>query len=255
MVHRRLTAGALALACTTVEGVRTLAFDRPASLNAIDGATHQALSDALEAAELDDSVRVVVLRGVGAHFSAGADIKEPIPAPEALLGQPVAALPTAILMRMRKPTIAAIRGYCLGGGLETALAADFRIAAEGAMLAFSEIEWGLTTGWGGGILLRRLAGRAVALDLLLTGRRFGADEALRLGVVGEVVGEDGFEARVAALARRLADQPPVAVRAYKQVLRDEAFEGELAREISAFATASSSPEARERLAGFAQRRR
>jgi enoyl-CoA hydratase/carnithine racemase len=233
-----------------VDGVATLAFDRPEALNAIDARSFATLGEVLAALTVDDEVRVIVLRGAGPNFSAGADIKEPIPPPETLLAEPVESHPTALLYRMPKPTVAAIRGYCLGGGLELALAADIRLAAEDATFGFAEIDWCLTTGWGGGVLLERLVGRSAALELLLTGRRFGAAEALRLGLVSEVVPVDAFDQRLKALGARLADAPPEAVQAFKELLSEPTFEAGLRREIETFAAISQSREARRRLAAF-----
>lgn len=233
-----------------VDGVATLAFDRPEALNAIDAGSFATLGDVLAALSADEEVRVVVLRGAGTNFSSGADIKEPIPPPETLLAEPVETHPTTLLYRMPKPTVAAIRGYCLGGGLELALAADIRLAAEDAVFGFAEIDWCLTTGWGGGVLLQRIVGRSAALELLLTGRRFGAEEARRLGLVREVVPVDLFDERLKALGARLADAPPEAVQAFKGLLSEPSFEAGLRREIETFAAISQSREARRRLAAF-----
>lgn len=245
-----------ALSCErTAGGVAVLAFDRPAALNAIDAATFADLGRLLAAFAGDRGVRAVVLRGRSAVFSAGADIKEPVPSAQELLSAPVAGHPARLLYRMPQPTLAAIRSYCLGGGLELALAADLRIAAEDAVFGFAEVDWGLTTGWGGAVLLERLVGRGRALDLVLTGRRFGAEEALRLGLVGEVVPTESFEARVAEAAASLAAKPAGAVAAFKQILSDPAFEAGLAREIEAFAEVAHSEEAVRLLEAFGRKTR
>ena len=107
-----------------IEGVAYLTFDRPEAVNAISEAMFGQLTDRLEELTANPEVRATVLRGAGGNFSSGADIKEPIPSVERQLAEPVERHPTALIYRMPRPTLAAIRGYCLGGALELALAAD-----------------------------------------------------------------------------------------------------------------------------------
>jgi enoyl-CoA hydratase len=233
-----------------VDGVLTLAIDRPGALNAIDRATFADLAAALTEATRQAAVRVVVLRGSGENFSAGADIKEEIPAPAELHALAQAPHPVALLYACPKPTLAGICGYCLGGALEIALGFDLRLAADNALFGFAEIDWALTPGWGGAALLQRIVGRATALDLLLTGRRIGAAEALRLGLVSEVCPAVAFETRLAALAARLAEAPPRTVSAIKRLLADRDLAGDLERELALFAEIAHDPEAQRRINAF-----
>ncbi|MGB3900652.1 MAG: enoyl-CoA hydratase/isomerase family protein [Mesorhizobium sp.] len=233
-----------------IEGVAYLTFDRLESVNAISEAMFGQLADRLAELAANPNVRATVLRGAGANFSSGADIKEPIPSVERQLAEPVERHPTALIYRMPRPTLAAIRGYCLGGALELALAADIRIAAEDAVFGFAEIHWALTTGWGGATLLQELIGKGPALQLLLLGEKFGAAEALRLGLVNEVVPAQAFEERTAAIANALATRPDVPVREFRRLLSNPRFEELLQREREMFAEVSQSPQALELLATF-----
>lgn len=243
----------MTIRCSLSDGVARLVIDRPAALNAISAAMLDELAAALQALAGDARVRCLVLTGAGANFSSGADIKEPLPDLAALVEEPVAGHPALLLRAFPQPSFAAIRGYCLGGGLELALAADFRIAEQGATFGFAEIDWALTTGWGGAGLLRDCAGRAAALRLLLTGERFDADEARRMGIVCEVHAPDAFEARIDDLARRLAAAPAGAAQALRALLADDGFAERLRRERAAFAATAALPEAQARLADFAGR--
>lgn len=233
-----------------IEGVAYLTFDRPEAVNAISEAMFEQLAARLMELTANPDVRATVLRGAGGNFSSGADIKEPIPPVEKQLAEPVERHPTTLIYRMPRPTIAAIRGYCLGGALELALAADIRIAAEDAVFGFAEIHWALTTGWGGTTLLRELIGKGPALQLLLLGEKFGATEALRLGLVNEVVPAETFEERTATLANALAARPGVPAREFRRLLSDPRFEERLQQEREMFAEVSQSPEALELLATF-----
>lgn len=233
-----------------VEGVATITFDRPEAVNAITDEMFTALGARLTELAADTTVKSVVLRGAGVNFSSGADIKEPIPPVDRQLAEPVERHPTALIYRMPRPTMAAIRGYCLGGALELALATDIRIAADDAVLGFAEIHWALTTGWGGAVLLQELVGRSRALQLLLIGEKFDAAEALRLGIVNEVVPVEKFESRVQALSASLAACPRAPAREFRRLLSNPRFEDLLQQEREAFATVSQTSEALELLAKF-----
>lgn len=230
-------------------------FDRPKAINAISLRMFAELAELLTQAAADDAVRCVVLRGAGANFSSGADIKEPIPSAAALLADPIERHPTYLLRTMPKPTLAAISGYCLGGALELALAADIRLAATDAIFGFAEIDWALTTGWGGATLLEALVGRGQALRLLLTGRRIAADEALSLRVVEEVVDTTTFEERVGELATHLADAPRDAVAGFRALMDNTAFTVRLQRERETFAHVAHTPQAEALLAEFGRGRK
>ena len=165
----------------------------------------------------DASVRAVVFAGAGdEHFSVGMDLKQ-LPEGvkrfgsfEALLDQRLRVLDA--IERLEKPTIAVLRGYCLGGGLELPLACHFRLAAaEGARIGLPELDLGTVPAWGGTARLTRCVGRDRALDLILRARKIDGPEAQRIGLVHEVWPNEELGARAHALAHELAAMPPIAV--------------------------------------------
>jgi enoyl-CoA hydratase/carnithine racemase len=193
-----------------------LTLQRPEKLNALSIAVERELKEALSDGRVAGSA-CVVLTGAGRAFSAGADITEFERDAAAIAAyyretgdvyERVAALP--------QPTISAIHGYCLGGGLELALATDFRIADEVAAFGFPEVTLGLACGSGGIYRLVRLVGPARAKELLLLRTRFGAGEALELGLLTEVVGAGTALERALELAERIAALPRLAVSVIKQ---------------------------------------
>ena len=197
------------------DAVRVLTVHRPERLNALDSATLDALHAAADAAAADPSVRVVVLTGAGPKaFVAGADIAE-MSALTPAQGRDFALRGQRMMRRFErlpKPVIAMVNGYALGGGLELAMSCHLRIAADTARLGQPEIGLGLVPGFGGTQRLLRLAGRAAALELCLTGEPVDAARALQLGLVNRVVPAAELEAETMALARRLATSAPLALR-------------------------------------------
>jgi enoyl-CoA hydratase len=185
-----------------------LTIDRPERRNAVDGHTAALLADGFDRFEADDEARVLVLTGAGdVAFCAGADLK----ALETL--GPRMELPDGPLGFTRrtasKPTIAAISGWCLAGGLELALWCDLRIAAEGSTLGFPERRFGVPLLDGGTQRLPRIVGLGRALDLILTGRMVSADEAHGMGLVNEVVEKGRHLERALEIAEALARFPQV----------------------------------------------
>jgi enoyl-CoA hydratase len=183
-----------------------LTIDRPHRRNAVDGPTAERLLEGVEAFEADDEARVLVLTGAGGvSFCAGADLK----ALETYAGR--LNLPDGPMGFTRrtptKPTIAAIGGWCLAGGLELALWCDLRVAAEGSTLGFPERRWGVPLIDGGTQRLPRIVGMGRALDLILSGRLVGADEALAMGLLTEVVPAGEHLARALEMAEGLAAFP------------------------------------------------
>jgi enoyl-CoA hydratase len=210
----------------------------------------------------DGSVRAVILTGAGERsFSVGADITE--------FGAAVAkvGLENFIAQRLRladrienlpKPVVCAIRGACVGGGLEIALACHFRVAAEGARIGLPEIELGIVPAWGGTQRLTRTVGRAHALDMMLRARKIGAEEALRLGLVSEVCAPESLLGRARALADELAEKPPLAVAGIlKAVIQGGplSLEEGLALEFEALTATSGSRDAREGIRAFFAKRK
>jgi enoyl-CoA hydratase len=183
-----------------------IAIDRQQRRNAVDGPTAVALHEAYERFEADDGARVLVLTGAGdLAFCAGADLK----ATETFTDRLMAEEGPMGFTRLTptKPTIAAISGFCLAGGLELALWCDLRIATEGSTLGYPERRWGVPLIDGGTQRLPRIVGLGRALDLILTGRLIDAVEALQMGLLTEVVPPGEHLRRALALAEGLAGFP------------------------------------------------
>jgi len=203
------------------DGVATVTLDRPDVLNAMNEPMRRELTECFTRLAADDGVRVVVITGAGERaFSAGADIREFVepPVPVRFREARKRVDFRAVMDRCPQPLIAAIRGYALGGGLELALACDLRIAAEDAQLGLTEITLAIIPGGGGTQRLPRLVGRGKALELILTGARIGAPEALRIGLVERVVPPGEVLAAAQELARALAARAPVALRYAKEAI-------------------------------------
>ena len=181
-----------------------LVIDRPDRRNAVDGETAAGLLDGFERFRADDGARVLVVAGAGdVAFCAGADLKAIATLDPDLPGGPMGFTRLA----SPKPTIAAISGWCLAGGLEIALWCDLRIAAEGSTLGCPERRWGVPLIDGGTQRLPRIVGTGRALDLILTGRMVDAGEALAMGLVTEVVPPGAHVARALEIAEALAAFP------------------------------------------------
>jgi enoyl-CoA hydratase/carnithine racemase len=183
-----------------------ITIDRPERRNAVDGPTAALLHEAYLRFEADDGARVLVVTGAGGiSFCAGADLK----AQHSMAGRLVGAEGPMGFTRLTasKPTIAAISGFCLAGGLEIALWCDLRIATEGSTLGYPERRWGVPLIDGGTQRLPRIVGLGRALDLILTGRMIDAGEALAMGLLTEVVAPGAHLERALALAEGLARFP------------------------------------------------
>src|SRR5579863_3759643 len=238
----------------------TLTIDRPKVLNALNRETIEELSAAVDNLAADDSIRAVLLTGAGDRaFVAGADIRE-----LAALGlgeaRAVSLRGQQVFRRMEtlgKPVIACIRGFALGGGCELAMACTLRIAADDAKLGQPEAKLGLPPGYGGSQRLPRLVGRSAALKLLLTGAIIGAEEALRIGLVDEVVPAGELMNRAEALAKEIAANAPLAV---TEVLRlvdeglDHQLDDALPLEAEAFGRLSETEDMSEGTRAFLEKR-
>jgi enoyl-CoA hydratase len=206
-----------------VEGVAVVRLDRPERLNAIGTEIVQQLDRALDDAASDTSIGAVVVAGEGRAFSAGADIAEfGALATAAEFSSWIARLAESYerLERFPKPTIAAVDGTALGGGLELALACDLRIASARARFGLPEIKLGLLPGAGRTQRLPRRLPLAVAKHMIFTGDPITADDAFRLGLVNQVVPDGDALASATELAQRLAAGPPLAFAAAKRLLDD-----------------------------------
>lgn len=205
-------------------GVATIVLDVPGKYNRVSMAARGQLRRVFEQLDEDSSVRFLVLTGAGGSFTAGGDIPgflERSPWHVSRLADDVAAPE-----RCTKPVVAALRGYCFGVGLELALACDFRLAADDVQLAFPEVTIGMIPGSGGTQRLARLIGLGRAKDVIMRGRRVGAEEALALGLVTEVVAADELDGAVARLLDELARLSPLALAMAKRVL-NHAYSGPL----------------------------
>jgi enoyl-CoA hydratase/carnithine racemase len=202
------------------DGIGTIRLDRP-PVNAMnDQLTSELASAARAAAAGSDAIRAVILYGGERAFAAGADIGAMAEAGYAEMALRSARLQEAmgLIAGLGQPVIAAITGYALGGGLELALAADFRVAGESARLGQPEILLGVIPGAGGTQRLPRLIGPARAKDLIFTGRTIRAPEAHAIGLVDLVAPDDGVYEAALSMARRYAAGPALALRAAKQAI-------------------------------------
>ena len=197
------------------DSVVFLTLNRPKVLNALNAATFGELQAAVRAVQEDDSIRAAVITGAGEKaFAAGADIQELAQA-NGINGRDLALYGQAVFRSIEtcgKPVIACINGFALGGGCELALACTLRIASENAKFGQPEVKLGLIPGYGGTQRLARLVGKGAALQMILTGEMISAAEALRIGLVNEVVAPADLAVRGAALAHSIAGMAPIAVR-------------------------------------------
>ncbi len=186
------------------DGVGVITLNRPKALNALNGPLVHELADALEAFESDDAIGAIVITGSEKAFAAGADIKEMQPRSfiDWYLKEQFASWDKAA--RCRKPVIAAVAGFALGGGCELAMMCDFIIAAENARFGQPEIKLGVLPGIGGTQRLTRLVGKSKAMDLCLTGRMMDAEEAERSGLVSRVVANENLLEEAKNAARSIA---------------------------------------------------
>lgn len=203
--------------------IASVTLNRPQRLNALNRGQWQALGESMRQLSSDDTLRCIVLRGAGGKaFAAGADIAEfateRADARQAKgYGELIHATMQAVA-QCRHPTVALIEGACIGGGLEIAAMCDFRISGESSRFGVPISKLGLTMGYGELAGLLALVGRAVALEILLEGRIFGAGEAFHKGLVNRVVSDTEVEREAFALARRIADGAPLVARWHKQFI-------------------------------------
>ncbi|HJR75049.1 MAG TPA: enoyl-CoA hydratase-related protein [Luteimonas sp.] len=241
--------------------VRVIAVNRPDKLNALDAATLDALHSAFDQAAEDPNVRVVVLTGTGPKaFVAGADISQ-MSGLSAVQGRDFSLRGQRMMRRvekMPKPVIAMVNGFALGGGLELAMCCHLRIAADTAKVGQPEINLGLIPGFGGTQRLIRLAGRAAALELCLTGAPIDAARALQLGIVNRVVPAAELEAETMKLAEQLANAAPLALRGMIDCVNVGAecgLEEGLEYESAQFGLIFSSEDMREGTRAFLEKRK
>jgi enoyl-CoA hydratase len=203
------------------EKIAVLSFNRPAALNALNTEVNLKLIELLDRAEADPDIRVIILTGSGDKaFVAGADIIEMMnmDAMQARLHAIRAKRVTDKIWNLPKPVIAAINGFCLGGGLEYALACDLRVASEKARFGLPEINLGILPGGGGTQRLPRLIGMTKAKELCLTGDMINAAQALELGLVNSVVPAESLMEKSMELAAKIAAKSPTSANLIKTAM-------------------------------------
>jgi len=243
------------------DGVARLTVNRPEKLNALDRQTMRDLDGAVGAAGQDPAIGVLVVTGMGDKaFVAGADIAE-LSSQTPVEGTAYARLGQAVLGRLErlgKPSIAAINGYALGGGLELAMACTLRVAAENARLGQPEVGLGIIPGYGGTQRLARLVGAGRALELILTGDPIDAREAHRIGLVNRVVPQAELAAAVEILARTLLTRGPAALRFAMQAVNEGlqmTLEEGLSMEAALFGLSCATEDMREGTRAFVEKRK
>jgi enoyl-CoA hydratase len=208
------------LTLSVQDRVATLTVNRPDKLNALNAAIIGELGQAIDEVQSRDDIGGLILTGAGRAFVAGADIAE-LAGISALEGRRLARRGQEIFRRFeisRKPTVAAVNGFALGGGCELAMACHVRIAADGAKFGQPEVKLGVIPGYGGTQRLTRLIGRGRALQLLLTGEMIDAQEAYRTGLVNRVVPADQLLAQATSLVQQMLTNAPLALAACIEVV-------------------------------------
>ncbi|MGC1304743.1 MAG: enoyl-CoA hydratase [Caulobacteraceae bacterium] len=241
------------------DGVALIRLNRPEALNALNSQLMQELSTCIEALDHDDAVGCIVLTGSDKAFAAGADIKEMSSKTYAEMFRTDFFTETSErIVRSRKPIIAAVAGYALGGGCELAMICDFIIAAENARFGQPEINLGVMPGIGGTQRLTRLVGKSKAMDMILTGRMMDAAEAERSGLVSRVVPLDKLLDEARAAAAKIAAQSPLAVMMNKELV-DAALETTLTQGVRTerrlFHSLFAFDDQKEGMAAFSEKRK
>ncbi|MDP9262313.1 MAG: enoyl-CoA hydratase-related protein [Actinomycetota bacterium] len=232
-------------------------MNRPKQLNALSGELMGAVIGALQELDADPEIRAIVLGGGERAFAAGADIAE------LAAGTPISLYENRRIEQwdrirdLRTPVVAAVSGFCLGGGCELAMLCDLIVASETAKFGQPEINLGVLPGAGGTQRLTRAVGKAIAMDMILTGRMISAREALGLGLVARVVAKEAWLDEAKRAAGEIAAKGPIAVRLAKEAV-DQAFEAPLSVGIKferrAFYLARASEDATEGLTAFIEKR-
>jgi enoyl-CoA hydratase len=243
-------------------GIRVVKVARREALNALNTETLEELKAVLADAALDPSVRVLILTGDGDKaFIAGADIAEmkDKDVGEGIRFSQLGHEVTKLLELMPKPTIAAVNGYALGGGTEMAIACDFIVASEKAQFGQPEVTLGIIPGFGATIRLAKFVGLPRAKELIFTGRRFKADEALGMGLVNHVYAAAEFWQKTVELARSIAIQSHSAVGRSKRLLNEFSesvgLNFKLDGEAQNFGQLFGSPDQREGMTAFVEKRK
>lgn len=236
-----------------------LTFTREDRLNALDSQTFRDLISALDEIDGDDTVDVLIITGRGRAFVAGADINEyiDISVTDYMKFERIGRAMYDKLESFRKPTIAAVNGYALGGGFELVLACDLVVAAEKAKMGLPECKLGLLPGGGGTQRLTRLVGRNKAKEMLMTGDFITGTEALQLGIVNRITSWEGVLEEAHSLADRILERAPLAVQMAKQLVNDglnASLPTAITQEMGMTATLMASDDGREGIRAFHEKR-
>jgi enoyl-CoA hydratase len=239
-------------------GFAIIQFNRPDVLNALNMKMMEETVDALEALDKDEEVRCIILTGNEKAFAAGADIKEMADATsvDMLIRDQFARWDR--IRKIKKPLIAAVSGFALGGGCEIAMTCDIIVASETARFGQPEINIGVIPGAGGTQRLTRAVGKYKAMEMVLTGAMISAEEALKWGLVNKIVPVEFFLQEAKNLAKEIASKPPVAVRLAKEaVLKafDTTIEGGLEFERKNFYLLFASDDQKEGMKAFVEKRK
>jgi enoyl-CoA hydratase len=213
---------------TDDNGIATVTINRPDKLNALNDDVLNELADAFKAIQVDESIEAVIVTGSGEKaFVAGADIKElrDLDNRSGRMASQKGQQIFQLIEDTRKPVIAAVNGYALGGGAELAMACHLRIASQNAAFGLPEVGLGIIPGYGGTQRLSQLIGRARALEMILTGKQLKADEAHRMGLVNDVVDEDPAEAAKSLLGKILKNGPLAIQKAIQAVYHADHHSG------------------------------
>lgn len=242
----------------THDNVGLVRLNRPKELNALNATLMEELMTALEEFDRDPAIGCMVVMGNERAFAAGADIKEMAGAGtvDMLLRDAISRWDR--LKRVKKPVVAAVSGYCLGGGNELAMACDMIVASETARFGQPEINIGVMPGAGGTQRLTRAVGKALAMEVVLNGRMLTADEAARFGLVNRVVPVEVYLEEALKLAQEIAARAPLAIRLAKESVNN-AFETSLADGLAderrTFYVLFSSEDQKEGMAAFVEKRK
>ena len=240
------------------EAIAVVLLNRPEALNALSDALMEELVDALQELDRDDSVRTIVLGGSERAFAAGADIGELSQSSAIELFYQRRVERWDSIRSIWKPLVAAVSGFCLGGGCELAMSCDLIVASETALFGQPETGLGIIPGAGGTQLLTRAVGKALAMDVILSGRRLSAREALQAGLVARVVAKEAWLSEAKRVAHDIAEKGPVGTRLAKESVK-RAYETTLAAGIEterrALYLSLASEDAGEGLTAFTEKRK
>jgi enoyl-CoA hydratase len=239
------------------EPIAVVLLNRPEALNALNDEVMTELVDVLEAFDADDAVRCIVLGGSERAFAAGADIGQMAEAGAIEMYEARRIDRWDAIRKVRTPLVAAVSGYCLGGGNELAMACDLIVASETARFGQPETGLGIIPGAGGTQRLTRAIGKAKAMDVILSGRFLDAEEAERAGLVARVVAKEAWLEEAKSVARAIAEKGPIAQRLAKESVNRaySTLETGLDYERKALYLAFASEDAREGLTAFTEKRK